>query len=283
LNEVVLIVPRDQQVSLPPFIGELRGMREYNWAGTIPLHEIGVPRYSSDTWKFKWRNWRYKGKHPLSNSITNAGPLTLMAVGVENPPAQVVVTGRTSASNKVMETVTLSSTVVSTVNSFLAIDRQGIACLTTPRTYDITVVDANNNTLAVLFNNESITEYIVVDVSAYPWAALQGDGTNSYVEVLYKSKFYKFFNFTDSFYAPGYDDAIAYRALELWYQGKEGMEQNALLYQQLMKQVVDNNINNDEVGQVRRIAQGSNPVYQVFRKLRNSWGYRRYPTNWWGW
>lgn len=283
MNEVVLIVPRDQQVSLPPYIGGLRGMREYNWAGTIPLQEIGRPRYSSDTWKFKWRNWRYKGKNSLAQSITNAGPLTFSVVGVETTPAQIQLTGRTTNSHKIVETVTLNSTVVMSANSFLEIDRQGITCLNTPRTYDITVTDVNGNVLAVLYNNESTTEYIIVDVSAYPWMAIQGDGTNSYVETLYKSKFYKFYNLTDNFFAPGYDDAIAYRALTLWYQGKEGMEANMATYAALTKQVIDSNISNDEVGQERKVVQGNNPVYQVFRKLRNSWGYRRYPTQWWGW
>lgn len=280
MREVVLIVPRDQQVSMPPYIGELRGMREYNWQGLISLNEIGAPRYSSDTFKFKWRNWTYKGKRALAQSIINAGPMTLSAVGIETVPAQIIITGRTTNSHKVSETIVMSATSVNTVNSYLEIDLSGIACLTTPRTYDITISDINGNVMAVLNNNESVTDYVIVDVSAYPWQGLTGDGNSGYIEVLYKTKFYKLFNLTDEFSAPGYDDAIAYRALFLWCQGKDGKENDALGYLRLCQQCMNAVINNDEKGQQMRITQGNNSTYNIFRRLRNTWG-RRYDRGYW--
>jgi len=273
MREVVLVVTTNAQITMPPFIGELRAMREYNWGGTVALNEIGVPRYTSDTWKYKWRNWTQKGKQALANSITNTAPLTILSSAVETPNVSIVITGTTALSNRVAETVVLNATSVNTVNSFSSID--SISCATTPRGYDIQITDASSNLLATLYNNEPKTKYILVDVSAYSWTAAIGDGITTLMEVLYKTKFYKFFNDTDEFAADGFDDAIAYKAIVLWCQGKEGKENDALLYNQLAKSVLDSNTTSAERGQSLKIVHDKNPVYNVFKKLRYQLNWRK--------
>jgi hypothetical protein len=138
------------------------------------------------------------------------------------------------------------------------------------------VLDALGNIVATLYNNEFKTSYIIVDVSTYAWLNQTGDGHTSLVEVLYKTKFYKFFNDTDEFCADGYDDAIAYKALGLYFQGQEGKEQDAILYNALCKNVCDSNVSSAEKGQTLKIAHAPNPVYQIFRKLRSTWNYRNW-------
>lgn len=273
MREVVLAVPADMQVTMPPFIGDLRGMREYNWANTFSLNEIGVPRYTSDTWKFKWRNWTLKGKIPLANSITNAGPLTFLSSSLDNSNVTINIVGTTALANRITESIIVNATSVTSINSYS--DITSISSPTTPRGCDIIVQDATGNTLAILYNNEAKTKYILVDVSTYSWIAAVGDGITSLVETLYKTKFYKLFNDTDEFPADGFDDAIAYRALVLWCQGKEGKETDAMLYNNLAKSVLDSNTTSAERGQSLKIAHAANPVYCVFKKMRSYLNWRK--------
>lgn len=279
MREIVLIVPAGQRLSLPPFMGELRGMREYNWTATIPLYEIGVPRYSSDTWKYKWRNWTLVGKQPLATSISNAGPLTVTTTSINTPPDVVTIVGSTATANAVTESVTLSVLTATTTNSFATI--KSISSMSLSRPSDITISDLNGVTLATLYNNEQKTAYLIVDVSQYQWIAQFGDGLTTLVEVLYKDKFYKFFNDTDEYNAEGYDDAIAYKAIALWYMGKEGKEQDAMLYEQKAKIVCDSNVWSHEKGQKLQIQMASNKVYNHFKRIRTTLAWSR--NNSWRW
>lgn len=278
MRESVLVVESGLQMSLPTFMGELRGLRQHEWFNTIPINEIGVPRFSSNTWKYRWNNWTYKGKKSLANSITNASLLVFIAPVVEDVPVVINIVGKTGASNRIQETVTLNGTTVATVNSYSEVE--SITCFTN-RTYDVCIQDINGNTLAFLYNNEPKTQYIIVDISRYSFQSPNGAGCANLVEVLYKDKFKKFANLADEFNADGYDDAINYLALSLWCQGKENKEQDAILYQTKALQVTNNNITNDERGQVLKIVHAPNSTYQVFKRFRTIFNYRS--TQWWGW
>lgn len=283
MREVVLIVPAGTQISLPPWIGELRGAREYNWSTTVPINEIGVPRFSSDTQKYRWRNWTLKGKSALASSIQNSGALTLVASAVENPPAVVSIRGRTTNAHLVVENVTLdtvfngsSFTQKTTTSSFAEI--LSISS-TSVRQVDVSINDINGNNLAVLYNNEPKTSYLIVDVSLYSWIAQVGDGFTTLMEVLYKTKFYPLLNLTDEFPADGYDDAVAYKAVVLWTVG-QGLEKDSLALQMnaFAKIVIDSNVSNAERGQVLKIQHDKNAVYNVFKKFRTCFNWRR--TTW---
>lgn len=275
MREIVLIVPSGQRLSLPPFIGELRGLREFGWNGTIPINSLGVPRYSSDTQKFRWRNWTLVGKQPLATSITNSGPVTLVANSIDATPNAIILNGTTATANNVIETVTMNVLSVSSVNSFSSFN--SIACLTTPRGSDIVIQDVNGNFLGALFNNEPKTIYNIVDISQFQWLASSGDGVNNFVEVLYKQKFYPMLNDTDEFTADGFDDAIAYKAIALWYMG-QGPDKlaEAVGYEAKAKAVAEAAIFSPEKGTQYRFQHAPNRVYTVFKKLRNIPYWNRY-------
>lgn len=272
MREIVLIVQSGLQITLPTFIGEARALRQHDWFNTIPINEIGVPRFTSDTWKYRWNNWTYKGKMALANYLQNTGPLTFVTPVVANPPVSINIVGTTGASNRLTETLLLTNTSTNTVNSFS--DIETISSFST-RAYDIVINDIDGNYLATLYNNEPKTIYNLFDVSKYSWMAPNGDGVNLLVDVLYKVKYKKFVTLADEFMQDGFDDAIAYKALSLWCQGKEDKQQDAILYMQLAKQVLDSNVTNDERGQVLKISHAPNRTYQVFKRFRTMWGWKR--------
>lgn len=281
LKEIVLQVPIGFQVSLPPFIGELKGAREYGLGCTIPLNEIGTPRFSSDTQKFRWRNWTHKGTRAIQADIQNASLLTLWSVGVEAIPAQVTIVGRGANSHRITETVVMSTTIVNTINSFIAIESIGSTSI---RNYDINVNSFGSNatditgiSLAVLYNNEPYTEYNIVDVSRFCWSNLSGlaPGGISLVELLYKEKFYPFINATDTFIAPGFDDAIGYEAIALWLSTQPDRAGEVTGFRIQSVQCIDNNITNDENGMVRKLQFKPSATVTLFKRFRNAWDWRR--------
>lgn len=280
LKEIVLQVPIGMQVSLPPFIGELKGLREYGLGCTIPMNEIGTPRFSSDTQKFRWRNWTHKGVRPLQVDIQNASLLTLWVVGTETIPAQVTIVGRGANSNRITETVILSTTIVNTTNSFIAIESIGS---TSVRNYDINInaygtspTDLTGSSYAVLYNNEPFTSYNIVDVSKFCWSNLSAaPGGISLVELLYKEKFYPFLNATDSFIAPGFDDAIGYEAIALWLSTQPDRAGEVTGFRVQSVQCINNNITNNEDGMVRKLQFKPSATIVLFKRFRNAWDWRR--------
>lgn len=281
MREVTLVVPTNQQVTLPPYIGHARGMRQvpictglnYGWGYNFPMNEIGSPRYLSNAWKDKWTGWRLKGKVPLSTSITNASLLTLTVSATETPNVEVVITGSTTNSQRISETVTMSATSVATTNSFATID--SIVCVDF-RTYDITISDASGNELAILYNSEKQTRYLLVDVSQYSWVWYSD--CPSLVEVLYKAKFYNFINDTDEFAAEDYEEAIRCKAMEFYFAPQANKETQALGWRLASTQAINIATQCAEVGEQRKIVHAPNPVYTAFRRLRS--GFARSLTGW---
>lgn len=274
MRETVLLVSSNCQMTLPSFIGDIKGLREYGGYTTFNLNEIGTPRFTSDTWKYKWRNFTLKGKQPLHTSITNASLINFTTNTVEATPATVVISGRTINSKRVVETLVMDGVMKQTVNSFEDID--SISSPTLGRTYNIVASDILGRNLATLYNTDSKTKYILVDVSRFAWSAQTGDGVTILAEVLYKPAFVKFYNDTDEFHADGFDDAIAYKATELWYHGQgEDKVQDALLFRAKAKEVIDNAVTNNENGENRKLAHAPNPVYKAYSDMKYSWGWRR--------
>lgn len=204
-REVTLAVPQNKLVSLPSFIGELRGMRENTTDSPFNLTPLMSPRYVSGAWDWRIRNWRDISESAVHTLPENVGVLTLTAPGLETTNAVVLINGGTSNSQRVEEEVTMSATTMVTTNLFTT-DIVTIASFS-DRVYNITVSDSDGNVIAVLYNNESKTRYKIVDVAEVFWSA-DTTALDSLVDVAYKVKPDLLTKDTDSFYAgDDYDEA----------------------------------------------------------------------------
>ncbi len=291
MREVTLVVVNNSQMTLPPYIGMLRGLRHiWPWGLNSEIngfsgdiYEIGSPRYFSNSWKDKWTGWRAKGKVAIHTSISNASVLTLTVPVVESTPIVVTITGATAQSGRISESVTIDALTKTTTNSFAFIE--SIVCLTN-RTYNTTVSDVNGVELALLYNNELKTRYNLIDIARYPWGLFAGCLTNI-AEVLYKIKFYPFVNDTDEFGAEGYEEAIRYKAMELWSTPQTDREQEALAFRMASTQAVNNNMIGEEGGEQKKIINAPTKAYSIMTKMRRAgWlnnrnGYSRSFGSWW--
>ena len=266
MQTVVIQVYADMQITLPSFVGELRAVREYGGRDTVNINSIGVPRFFNDTWLYRWRNFTLMGEKPICQNITNASILTLNAAVVEAVPAIVSITGKTTTATKISELVVLNATSVVTTNSFVEI--YAISSTTTTRTCDITVLDVNGNILAVLENSAPKTRYLLVDVAKYNWSAQTGSSTTVLAEILFKPRLYPMQQDADEFCFSGFDEGILYGAVQLFYHGVDGKEEDVLLYEKAKIGSINRAVSNIERGSPRQLIHQRGPVNKAFFRMR---------------
>jgi hypothetical protein len=276
-REISLEVPPDKLITLPEYIGEIRGLRIHTTEMPFDLKAMAVPRYSSQTLQYKIKNWRDLGDSPLQRNLTLVGPLTFTSAAIETVPAVIIVTGQTDNSNRIEERVTMDTVSESTTNNFgLRIDN--IACFS-QRQYDITVTDDAGNIVAILANNKNRTRYKLIDVSQIFWPMSDTIDGMSIIDVLYKVPFSPFINDTDSFSAgDDYDDAIFHYGMYLYYLPMSGKEndsnmefQRAILSIKSVKDGTEDAID-------KKLNFGRGKFYDLFKIHRgnmvgDTWGY----------
>lgn len=264
-RETTLTVPPDAVVSLPSFIGELRGMRMHTNELPFDVNSIGMPRYITNTLQYKFKNWRDLGEVRIHSLPTTVGPLTLTT----NAPADnasVLISGQTNNAQRIEEVVTVNAASVTTTNMFTQ-EIGKIACMT-ERTSDITILDANGNELAVLYNNDLQTRYKLVDVSQVFWTLDTSDG-QSLIDVMYKVPLTRLTKDSDSF--PGgddYDNAWYFQAYFLYLKTLQGREDEAQAAKQNALSAIISAKDGSEQSVMKKMIFGRNKFYGIFRKYR---------------
>lgn len=214
LVEQVFKVNGDQTISLPSYVGRIRGVREY--ASMQPWHINQMrPRYNESNWMDMWRGWRLKNKQALMASVTNESVGVISVSAVETPNIVVTVTGPTPSANLISETVTLDAMSKQTINTFLdytSVKKDRV------NTLDITLSDIDGKLLTVIPNNEHQAKYQIVDISACPWLSQDTSVQDNYVEILYKKTLPYLNDDGDEYPAFDFDDVIVNKMMQLWME-----------------------------------------------------------------
>lgn len=264
LREVSLIVPKDAVVALPYFVGELRGMRMHTNDIPFNLHPIGNPRYTNDTWQYKFKNWRDLGESAIKLSLNSVSPLTLIVNAIEDPVVEILIAGQTANSERIEEVIELDATSKTTTNSF-GLGIFAIACNTT-RTYNVIIHDSDGNEIAILYNNQRKTRYKLVDVSKMFWSLDTIDG-QTVIDVLYKEPLPLYANDTDVFPAgDDYDDAWYFMAMHFFFKPLPDKQEQAGSFRSQSEAAMITAESGDKEGQLKKMTFGRNKYYGHFRK-----------------
>lgn len=218
LWELPFKVNGDQTISLPWFVGGLRGIRELASMQAWHANQMR-PRYNQFNWPDMWRNWRLKNIQCLQATVTNQSVGVISAFAVEDPPIVVTLTGQTMNSNSITEIVTISAPTVNTENQFIdyySVTKDRVSI------YDITLSDVDGKVLTSIPNSELTAQYQIIDVSACPWLPNSVSSQDNYLEILYKKRLPYLTDDNQEFPAFGYDDVIVNKMMQLWAeeQGK---------------------------------------------------------------
>lgn len=241
LEEVYVCASSHKQLALPPFVGEIRAIRSTLWNDQWNLLDLR-PRYNRTDWLSKWKSWRLLGHSPYKIEITNAAPGTIVYPEVDTS-LTITLVGDTTLSNRSIDNVVVSATPsVPWTQSFLDISSIKKSKLTD---FNVQLLDADGNELALIYADELYASYVIVDVSQYP--TLIGCNDNSYpMEVLYKPKLPQFINDEDEFPVQGYDDIIINKTKQLLAEDQEGKEKRAIAFDAKTRQLMaqkENDVN----------------------------------------
>lgn len=239
LWEQMFQVNGDQMIALPPYVGPLRAMREYNTHVAWKLSNMR-PRYNQINWMDRWRQWRQKGTSPIMYPVANQSQMTVTVATLDNPPITVSVVGPTPFATNTFEDLVMDSSCTqvkdaagnvtaytkTTTNQFLDVtafkkDRVN-GC-------DVTLSDADGNILSQLPNNQLLMRYRLIDVSLYPWSNTDMSIADHYMEVLYKKALPWFENDDDEYPTPGHDWILVNKMLQLWCE-EQGKGPEAVAY-----------------------------------------------------
>jgi hypothetical protein len=264
-REILLRVPSNMMVALPPYVGEPRAFRQRSTTSDNEYHDLwreyGMrSRYveNSSSWAQSWKNFRRKGYSPIQRSIVNAGALTL-TIPVIDDTATITITGSTADANRVDEEVVMTALAMTTSNSFTNIERIGSNEL---RDTNIVITDADANEMATLYNDRLETRYMILDVSRFPTQGGLSDGS-FLMEMLYLEPLRRMENNGDKFPADGFDLIIITRALELIAERVQGGEKRALLLNAKIAMMMDKKVKSKDADLSKPIEFQSNACYDI--------------------
>lgn len=235
LQECIVQVNGSYEIALPAFVDRVRAVREYDTKLTWSISDVR-PRYHYRGWNKEWNSWRDKGKFALAVDLTAITKLTFNIAAAETPAVTVYISGQTSSASNHTEEVSLTATGVQTVAMYESIHRIQKMYR---NNYDIEIKDDAGVSLGVLYSDSLDSGYTVLDVSNYPFTIPPSSGETLCMEVLFKPVLNEMSEDGDSFPVRGYDDVIADKAIQLFYQSIPGQEQRALLFDQKAQRTAD--------------------------------------------
>ena len=184
IMEMVFKVNGDQTISLPSYVGKVRGVREMASMQVWHVNKMR-PRYNQFNWSDMWRNIRLLNDRAIQATVTNTSVGILSVAQIETPNVTVTLSGPTVNSTLVNETLTLGSnaSIVNTpsgqlyeVQSQNAFTDYTAVKKSAVNGYDITLSDVDGKVLTVIPNNQIESIYQVWDVSV--------DVRRSYLDLL---------------------------------------------------------------------------------------------------
>jgi hypothetical protein len=276
LMEQVFKVNGDQTISMPSYVGPLRGIRELFSQQAWHVNKMR-PRYNQFNWQDMWKNWRLRNVQALQATVTNQSHGIITVPQVETPNVIVTLTGPTVNSSQVSETVILNATSVQTVNVFLdyvAVKKNIV------NQYDVTLSDVDGKVLTTIPNTELEAKYQIVDVSSFPWLNSTSSTLDNYLEILYKKKLLYLSNDADEFPAFDYDHVLVNKMMQLWME-EQGKAEEAALYDAKASRTAARIKSDQEAETEDVVSLVANPHDMLLQRigtgLRRRYGYlRRY-------
>ncbi len=235
LREGTFEITSDAVIALPYYVGPLRAMRHSNIKYRVELNDMS-PKYNYQAWTKDWNNWRVLPTSPIQRSIVNASlPIFVSIASVDTLNVNITFVGSTVSAQRVRETVTMlagetEQTLTTAFTNIISISKD----ITNNQDITVTGADADGNeiTLAVIPNDRLESSYTIVDVSKYP-------GLNATcMDVLFKFPLFEMLDDGDTFPCEGFDDAIVYKCLHIWYANQANGGEKSMGYYNKVNQII---------------------------------------------
>jgi hypothetical protein len=257
----------DQQITLPSYVGEILGARNYDSRSNIQQVDMR-PRYARSGWKKPFQQWPYlqwrkKGNTPVCRSIVDEAAITVSLPDgvVAERDFTVSITGSNEQSSRVVDVLTFSSgDTTKTTSKFFG----DIESITKNKAidYDLTVTDVNGDTIAQIPNTQLNSNYLLIQVLD----RLETNNPAALVEVLYKPRFRPMQLDTDVFTAgEAYDKVIFWKTMAFFYAKMDGKEDRVQMFDMKSQSLLSNLIASAAGNIEMEIDFGRNGTLEAFR------------------
>jgi hypothetical protein len=226
LYEVIVFFDLDTKlVSLPHYVGNVRGCRYYDSPYLVTLRDIR-PRFATDAYGIQLTDFREIGQSTLGVQLTEWSKITfsLPEGEVAEKDITIAVIGETPIASRVEEQIIIheGENTATTTNNWReapkVIQKNDVCAM------DIFITDVNGRDLGVLPNYLLSPRYLIWQIRD---DNMVGQTTINSIEVLYKEKLRPLVNDYDEFLFGKYDDIIAWQFLELYWTKQEGKKELA--------------------------------------------------------
>ena len=248
LEEAEFYVQGDKTVAMPTDVYAIRGIREKAGNNVMWDAEPLTSRYRENNWDTNYNKFRVKGYSPLKvslpTSITGAANSTNKLVvrwyGVTTTDDDYEVVVKTDYSEAYLLSVPGTAVAASGSTGTATLANINVPfkdIVSFSRTYKPTttvgvaqLIDYADNSIvyAEIPSNSMESRYLIVDVSEFPFSSSAAEDDSHTLQILYKKALPRLQNDTDEFPAPGYDDIIVSKCMELFLEEQGKMEEAIL-------------------------------------------------------
>jgi len=220
-EEVFSLNVDSQQVALPAYVGNVRGMRYFDGRQAISLDDM------RNRYNFNWAGenelwylqFRKKEISPLSREISNQSVLTFTLPIEEEESFSITITGKTDKSERISETLNFTTEDLQKTTEYNYVSVESIVKSRITK-YNLSIYDVEDNLVGEILNSEyqSYNQiYQIADTESFSSTNLVDS-----VEVWFKYKYQPFKNDNDCFLGTDiYDDAIVQMFLSQTSKNKD--------------------------------------------------------------
>lgn len=209
-----LVNDNSPQIALPPYVGQVRGMRLYQGRYAIDI-DHARNRYNfnwsaeNDLWYLVYREI---AQRPLSRDIANQSVLKFSVPKAETAEFSVTIIGSTDNSYQISETLVfavgdLEKTTTLNFTEVYSISKNIIT------KYNVIIKDVEDNIMGMILNSEYLSSYKFYQISDSD--NFNPNAESFSVEVWFKYKLQPLKNLTDCFLnTNAYDKAVFWKFME---------------------------------------------------------------------
>lgn len=265
LVEDSFYVQGNKTIALPSNVSSIRAVREKESKYPWNLSNL-TERYAYNNLEQDDRTWRIKGYEPFKVTPTSFASMKATATQAMTDISLTVIGTRSDAS-RFVETVDMDATSNTFSTTFTAIESiiKSDIC-----TYDISIKESDDTVVAIIPNNEKESQYLIVDVSEFPWESTAAQDDEHTLEVVYKKKLPYLSKDSDEFPADGYDNIIVNKVMQL-YMEEQGKIEEAMLYDKKASRSMGRRNSDLQRGQRQKIRFDKHPHDKLTISLINKY------------
>nr|BAR36578.1 hypothetical protein [uncultured Mediterranean phage uvMED] len=286
LVEEEFYVAGNKRIAMSRDVQSIRAMREKEsqlpWTARNLLSE-----YNHNNWPSDNRCWRIVGYEPLKKSLptattstrgSNATGLTVQAYANIAATEKLAITFETSTSDRQTVTITPGAHTGSSPDptAVTLAAHHTISGISSIRRYDtgneryanyteeggglFKLVDTSDTTIVYseVPHDETEAQYLIVDVSEFPWDENSTQDDNHTLQILYKKKLKYIKSDNDPFPLYGFENIVMHKMMQLFLE-EQGKLQEANVYDSKVVRDLGRKIADLERGQERRMQFGRHP------------------------